>query len=460
MNFSHSLFIFNLFLTVVSFGQSDSIFLNGLVLETGSKNIIPYAHIYKGNKQIGTVADENGYYNFDFSRLDKEHDSIAISSIGYLKKVISLKELIISDGKILLEQNSNLLNEFIVKAANYKNKEIGNLKRPEFGSYLMSPGGEYACWIANDKKYIGNIISASVFVRDIGTPLTPFRIHIYSRNKVTLAPDKELLNNNIIVNAQKGNEWVNINLDSLNINIPKDGFFIGVEWLKNSQNFTDTQQISNTIITYYGQVIGAISEPIKKGNRTWNKSYLGKWNFHDAQARSTSFKVVNVINLAVKAEIEYKKGVFDKDENTSLKYKTLKKRQFKNISKLPPLDLSKYPNFSPKTLFESIYKSIEEDQIIYTVSHLCSFTKSAKKEILEDLTIRKGNKTWLTKDEKDNVLKDFNYFTHNIKNSELKNIDINKYEIIFPNGESTYLEKRNNRWYLMPHFRKLIRVGA
>ncbi len=457
MKYSYLLLTYSLFLSFVSFGQSDSMSVNGSVLENGSGKSIPYAHIYNEHKAIGTVADEQGQYHFDFSKLDKEQDSITISSIGYHKKVISINELLISEGIIMLEQNSNLLNEFIVQAANYKKKEIGNLKRPEFGSYSMFPGGEYACWIPNDKKYIGNIVSVSVFVRDIGTPNTPFRIHIYSRNKVSLAPDTELLDRSIVVNAQKGNQWVKIKLDSIYIVIPKDGFFISIEWLYDSKKDVVTERFGNHTLTHYGQVIGAISEPIKKGNRTWNRSYLGKWNFHDAEARSTNFKVVNVINLAVKAEIEYKKGGFAKEENTSIKYKALKKGQLKKISKLPPVDLSKYPNFSPKTLFESIYKSIAEDSIIYTISHLCTFTKEAKKEILEEFGNRKRDESWLTMKEKENALKDFDYFIKELKNAELKNIDTNKYEITFPNGESTYLEKRDNRWYLMPYFKKLIR---
>jgi hypothetical protein len=436
--------------------QSDSINLKGIILETNTQLPIPYAHIYNLQKQIGTVADEKGQYEFNISKLNQEVDLITISSIGFINKDLSTKEIENAKGVIFLQNDLYRLNEITVTAAEYKTKEIGNMRNPEFGYFSSTAGGEYACWIPNENGYIGFIKSISVFVRNLGTPNAPFMVHLYTRNKVSFSPEQELLKKNIITQATNGNEWVDINLDSLHINIPKDGFFIGIEWLKNSKNFVVTEQYGNYSITHYGQVIGAITEPLSKGNRTWSKSYPGGWNFHGAGSNKNDFKVSNVINLAVKSKIDYQKNKFEKEENTSVKYKDLKKRQIKQISNYPEIDLINYPNYSPKTLFASIYKAINQDKIIYVVSHLCSFTKEARNEVLVELKNRKGNESWLTEQEKVNALDDFEYYKNNIEKTNFKNIDIDKYEIIFPNGSSTFIEKKENRWYLMPSFKKII----
>ncbi len=437
--------------------QSNSENLTGIILETNTQLPIPYAHIYNLQKQIGTVADEKGHYELNISKLNPEIDLITISSIGFINKALTTKEIGNSKGVIFLQNDIYKLAEITVKAAEYKTKEIGNLRNPEFGFFSMAPGGQYACWIPNENGYIGFIKSISVFVRNVGTPNAPFMVHLFTRNKVSFSPEQELLKKTIITQAKNGNEWVDINLDSLHINIPKDGFFIGIEWLKNSKDFIVTEQYGNSSITHYGQVIGAITEPLSKGNRTWMKQYLGEWNFQDAEANKNDFKISNVINLSVKAKIDYQKNMFEKEENTSVKYKDFKKRQIKKISDFPQIDLINYPNYSPKTLFESIYKAINQDKIIYTISHLCSFTKEARTEFLVELKNRKGNESWLTEQEKKNALNDFEYYKNNIEKADFKNIDIDKYEITFPNGSSTFIEKKENRWYLMPSFKKIIK---
>lgn len=443
-----------IFLFLYPFLSLSQIEISGKVVDSYGQPI-PYANLHNLKKSIGTVCDENGHFNFSVS---KKHlnDSITVSSLGYNVRTILIKDLN-TDKKIELISKVTELKTFEVKNYDYLNQEIGNLKNPNFGWYSMTPGGEWACWIPNKKNRVGYIKSISAYIKNMGAPNEPFRLKLYSKNQITDAPDKNLLEKSIIVKGVKGDEWVTANIDSLRIMIPTDGFFIGVEWLKSSISkvFHDTIT-DNYVATYYGQVVGGVSERKNKGSRTWYKSYLEDWQY---SYNYTQSNVSNVLNLAVKAEISYRKGVFDKNKNTRIKYKKLKERKYKRYFSIPNKDLKEFPQYSIEKLYQSIYNCFENNSFSYVLYHLCSFDKEGRKEAFEELKLRsENNEPLFTQKEKENILKDFKYYIENLSKAKITSIDTDKFKIVFPNGVTTFLQVKDKNWYIMPLFYKQVKV--
>lgn len=73
------------------FIKGDAQNIRGTVVETGSKNPIPYVNIGILNQGMGTVSNLNGEFEFDVSKSSSD-DSIKFSSIGYLSKQFSISD--------------------------------------------------------------------------------------------------------------------------------------------------------------------------------------------------------------------------------------------------------------------------------------------------------------------------------------------------------------------------------
>ena len=83
-------------------------------------------------------------------------------------------------------------------------------------------------------------------------------------------PGKDLLVENLIVNSYKTNAWNTYNLDSISVQLPKDGFFVAIECLctdlKTEYGLCITQTTkSEEELTYY-----------KYGNVGWQQPYFKK----------------------------------------------------------------------------------------------------------------------------------------------------------------------------------------
>ncbi|NJB71637.1 hypothetical protein GGR42_002099 [Saonia flava] len=60
-------------------------------------------------------------------------------------------------------------------------------------------------------------------------------IRLFKTNKEG-EPEEYLYDKNIIITADKGKKIVDVNLSHLNLTIPKNGFFVAVEWLLTKTN--------------------------------------------------------------------------------------------------------------------------------------------------------------------------------------------------------------------------------
>jgi hypothetical protein len=243
------------------------------ILDSTTHSPIPYVII---------LSEKSIFYTDSLGKLSLEEESIKGKSIeihclGYESKLltygIDLKE------KILLKPKINLLSELAVSSKARK-LNIGNAKNNQSGvtdrhgdlmAMFFSKPNENTFFI--DKLFIPYNIKG----KNVKTKL---RIHILSVGE-DKAPDKELLNQNIILTPLKKKGILEVNIESSNIVFPKEGIFVGIEWLypEDTRMKTDGTVYENDLF---------VSADFKEKNAViYRKSFVytkNKWIIHKQEA--------------------------------------------------------------------------------------------------------------------------------------------------------------------------------
>jgi len=94
---------------------ADFITINGLVRDKDSKRKLEYVNVSIPGTNIGTITNAEGEFTIKVPTIQKA-SAVEISHIGYLSTQISINDTSLSDLKVYLEPNSNVLNEVIIRA--------------------------------------------------------------------------------------------------------------------------------------------------------------------------------------------------------------------------------------------------------------------------------------------------------------------------------------------------------
>lgn len=110
--------------TTISFGQAQDLMLSGYVLDE-KKTGVPYANIGILNTTIGTISDENGFFEIMIP-WQYESKSILFTAIGYKTKNLDIKEIEYPEN-IEIEL-SVIKEELAIVNVSAKNQETESLK--------------------------------------------------------------------------------------------------------------------------------------------------------------------------------------------------------------------------------------------------------------------------------------------------------------------------------------------
>lgn len=249
--------------------------LKSVIINSESKEIIPYVNIWVEDENLGTTSNQNGEFELVFDGTK----SVVFSAIGFETKKISsdaVKEVVELKPKI------TELEEIMVSSKKLtKELTIGKFKKSKVNFY-------FSC---NNKPWI----SARFFQYKEAYKETPylkklkiltnsdikdakFNIRLYNVNK-NREPENYSYHQNIIGIAKKGKKITEIDLSELNIKFPKNGFFIAIEWLiikENAHEYTYTRLDSKKEFkgTSYEPSIGTV--PSETDENSWIFT-RGKW---------------------------------------------------------------------------------------------------------------------------------------------------------------------------------------
>jgi len=232
MRLSRFFFVACLFLASALSAQS--IRVEGFVLDAKTKEPIPYVNLSFLNTLKGTSTDETGHFFIDVPEVLLEKD-VHISSLGYEEKV--LKGKILAEAQnIYMEEDSFELDE-VVLSETWGDSAVLN----PISSYSLTSGfsssstpwvlGLYFPNIGARQKVIEKVI---VFFQQQSGALkseSKFRLRVYNVDPDTGAPGEDLLRENVILNTKEEDTHVNVDLSEYKIVVPREGVYIGLEWL-------------------------------------------------------------------------------------------------------------------------------------------------------------------------------------------------------------------------------------
>lgn len=220
----------NILLTLVFIIISNAILgqCNGIVIDSISKEKIPFTNIWIENENIGTTSNENGEFSIPCSDKNK---MVIFSAIGYETKKIKARFL---TNTLLLKPKVTELQEITVTPKK-QNKElnIGQFKKSDVHFY-------FACgikpWIVARYFEFKEDYIQTTYIKKIKILTkseiknSKFNIRLYSVDE-NEKPGEYIYDKNILGVALKGKNITEIDISELNIEFPKKGFFVAIEWL-------------------------------------------------------------------------------------------------------------------------------------------------------------------------------------------------------------------------------------
>ena len=279
---------------------SSSKIVKGVVIDSETTEPIPYAEIY--TEKFGCITGEKGQYHFDSNQI-KDCDTIYFKCLGYETSKLLIKDFISSNPyNIELERKEYEIDEAKVYAEKIRARieKKGFYKKEAMGIFGTSgiSGYEVAVFIDNSKEKSGKIKKLYYFIHKQGRPTDKFRIHVYSAINKDTEPQDELLPESILVSAEKGNSWVEVDIEKYNIDYPKNGFFVALEFLKDP----------DAIVEYKKSGFNVSGDKLNLGmnGEKSNQGYTWTYNFIERKWTQKLPKKKNVIigNAMIASEIK------------------------------------------------------------------------------------------------------------------------------------------------------------
>jgi hypothetical protein len=253
--------------------------LKGQVIDSATKNPVPFSLVLTNSGKTGVISDAKG--KFELNLPDSLNNNIlSVINIGFDTTTISIRDFQKSTSGVIYLNHKI----FVMPEVNISSKETGLCKaawgatrKSLFfgGGFFFDAGCEVAVYVSNPKADSGIISILRFYVENKGYPDTPFRAKLYFVNPKDKSPGSLMIDQDFILHGEEGDEWITIDISAYNISIPKEGFFVSMEWLPASQSKPYTETIHKTEFKGNGQVLGVNKEI--KSNITWTKTFLSSW---------------------------------------------------------------------------------------------------------------------------------------------------------------------------------------
>jgi hypothetical protein len=226
------LFLLVLILNYVSgFGQTELI---GQVIDALTEEPIPYVNIGLVDENIGTVSDEQGYFQLEIDPLQYSQSNLRFSMIGFESKTYVLQEYLKKELLIIpLTEESTELEEVVVstKRTQFETKILGNKTTTKFiyAAFTTNKLGNEMGFVVRQRKrpMILKKFNISLVENDYG--FIRFRLNFYSVENGL--PTSTLLKENIIIETDATSGIVSKDLAPYEIVIDED-FFVSIEWIE------------------------------------------------------------------------------------------------------------------------------------------------------------------------------------------------------------------------------------
>jgi hypothetical protein len=250
------------------------------VIDSHSGLSIPYVNISIENENKGTSSNANGEFELEV----EQPKNIVFSAIGYETVKIHSDSIF---EKVALKQLVTDLNEVVVSSSKKKLKRsIGKFETSHIKVYDGSGADNpwmSARFFPYHKEYENTPFIEKITIYTYShIKNAKFTVRLYAVNEKG-EPEGYIYNKNIIVTAKKGRHKTSIDIAALNIEYPKNGFFVAIEVLLIEQNKYEYEYfLSNSNqknkATRYEPLFGTIASDTLD---TYWSYIMGKWRKRD-----------------------------------------------------------------------------------------------------------------------------------------------------------------------------------
>lgn len=277
----------------------------GSVIAADTNEPIPFVNLSFLNTFKGTSTNEDGVFNMELAK-EYLNTTIHISSLGYKDTIVSAQWLY-TKKKIALLTDSFALEEVVLTENLTDSYFLNPVASRSITSGFTSSSTPWvlALYFPNEEE--GERIASSITVyfqkdKKFKRDIAKFRLRLYSVDPVTKEPNVDLLRKSIVLETQMNKEFVRIDIADFGVKFPKDGLFIGLEWL-----FVPYNWYTETVVhpTSNQAVLEDRFAPTFGGIYQENKKYklmvygMGVWRDFGVTSPDDSKNLVPAISLKV-----------------------------------------------------------------------------------------------------------------------------------------------------------------
>lgn len=220
--------LFSIFITIVVAQNIQPQKIQGFIV-TQENVPIEFCTIALSRYATGTYSNKLGFFNLSVEY--SELDTLVFSHLGYKVLKYSVSEFLAkNEDSVMLSEDTYTFQEVIVKPKKYKVVSIKNSKR-ERNFYS---GGVGSVLVYHLRRQSGGILEeVEFYIRKQKDYESFVMLRILAINEDALLPEDNLLDTSLIVKIPLSAQSISINLAEFNISIPKEGLFVGLEFLGN-----------------------------------------------------------------------------------------------------------------------------------------------------------------------------------------------------------------------------------
>lgn len=248
--------------------------ISGVVVD---ENKIPlfYANIWNKDGSAGATTNIEGKFTVEKATLN---DSLVVSMSGFETKILPA----IENDTIQLISNFIADEGLVVYPEKSLRHTIGNAG---FENFFFSPGNLpwiYTKYFKNNSEIrsVQYLDKAIVYTRSNVADAT-FKLRIFKVDEEG-KPGTDLITESIIVHVKRGNKKNMIDLLKYNVKIPKEGVFVGIEWIlaENNRIKTTTYIKGEEVFSDFKYAPDLISNKVEKTNAY--RYISGEWKSNEA----------------------------------------------------------------------------------------------------------------------------------------------------------------------------------
>ncbi|WP_291870226.1 carboxypeptidase-like regulatory domain-containing protein [Maribacter sp.] len=297
------------FLFLIAFqAQGQEVLFDGHVYDSKTKEPIPYVNLSFLNTLKGTSTDDNGHFYIDVQKsfLEKQ---LHISSLGYKDTIVVAKDIYKVKQFHLVEESFELDEVVVVQSLGNS-----NVLNP-ISSYSLTSGFSSSStpWvlalyfpnIGAQKKFASKVTIFFQKDKNFKRPASKFRLRMYGVDVKTKKPNKDILRKSIVLETQQDKDYVSIDLEALHIKIPKEGVYVGLEWLFVPYNWyvaTLVHPLTNKKVTEdrFAPTFGGVYN--KNQNYKAMVYGMGEWTDFTVKSKDKAKNFIPAISLKVSSK--------------------------------------------------------------------------------------------------------------------------------------------------------------